>query len=104
MKKKGFRFYWEEDHRKEGPEINIDLPGFSRDEISVSIDKGFINISAEKKLSKKERGRGFYREESFQQSFKRSMSLPDGISPEDMEVKVEDGAVKIKKKKKKLVN
>ena len=102
MKKKGFHFYWEEGNKK-SPEISIDLPDFSKDEISVSIENGFINVAAEKKVSRKEKGKNFYREEAFQKSFKRSMSLPDGISPEDMEVKVKDGSVKIKKKKRKAV-
>jgi len=101
MKKKGFHFYWEEGNKK-SPEISIDLPDFSKDEISVSIENGFINVAAEKKVSRKEKGKGFYREEAFQCSFRRSMLLPDNVNPDDLEIKVEDGSVKIRKKKKAL--
>ncbi|MBI2578374.1 MAG: Hsp20/alpha crystallin family protein [Candidatus Aenigmarchaeota archaeon] len=97
MAKKPFRFYWEE----KPEEINIAAPGFSRDEIKVSIDKGFINISAEKKGRKVEKRKGFYKEEAFQKEFRRSMSLPENVKADELEVKVEDGSVKIKRKKRK---
>lgn len=97
--KKPFRFYWEE----KSAEINVAVPGFTKDEIKISIEKGFISISAEKRESKKEKKKGFYREEAFQRSFQRSMSLPEGVKADDIEMKIEDGSVKIRKKKKKLV-
>lgn len=97
--KKQFRFYWEE----KPAEINVAMPGFTKDEIKISIEKGFINISAEKKGKKVEKKKGFYREEAFQKSFSRSMSLPEGVKADDFEIKIENGSVKIRKKKKKLV-
>ena len=95
---KDFRFYLEEN--KNG--ISIEMPGFSKDEISVFIDKGFLNVAAEKKHRKTEKGKNFYREEAFQSSFRRSISLPEGMGKDDIEIKVEDGSVKIRKKKKVL--
>lgn len=99
-RKKEFRFYWEEQHRQKAPEINIEFPGFSKDEIRVSVENNFLNISAEKKKRTVEKEKGFYREEAFQRAFRRSMSLPEGVSPGELEINVEDGAVRIRKKKK----
>lgn len=100
MKKKDFRFYWEEKPRDE---INIEMPGFSTDEIRVSIEGGFLKVSAEKKGGKTEKGRNFFRQEAFQKSFMRSVSLPEGVKPDELDIKLEDGAVKVRKKKRKVV-
>ena len=101
MKKKSnsFRFYWEEDRKKENePEINIEIPGFNKDEIRVSVDNNFLNIWAEKKQKKTEKGKDFFRQEMMQSSFRRSMSLPEGTDPSNFDIKVDDGAVRIRKK------
>ena len=36
----------------DGYEIDIDLPGFKKDEINVELDDGYLTISAEKSLDK----------------------------------------------------
>lgn len=87
-------FSWQETAR----EIKIGLPGFGRDEIKVLVEKGFVRVSAEKKGRSVERRKGFYKEEAFRKSFSRSMSLPDGMRPEDLDVRIEDGSVSIRKK------
>ena len=38
----------------DGYEIDIDLPGFKKDEINVELDDGYLTISAEKSLDKDE--------------------------------------------------
>ncbi len=98
-KSKNFSFYWEENHKQgKSSEINIELPGFDKNEINVSVENGFINISAEKKSQKHEKGKNFYREESFQQALRRSISLPEGVNPKDLEIKIENGSVNISRK------
>lgn len=87
--------------KRSGSSISIGLPGFSRDEIHVAVEKNSISVAAEKKQRKVERRKGFYREVAFRRAFKRSMLLPEGVSPDKLEIKVEDGVVKIKRKKKK---
>ena len=103
VKDKNFRFYWEESREKDEPRIKIELPGFAKDEIKVSIDKGYVNILAEKKKQKIERGKDFYREETFQQSSSRLVSIPEGLNPEDLGIKIQDSSVEIKRKKKKRI-
>ena len=98
-KNKDFSFYWEENHKQDKtPEINIELPGFNKNEINVSIEKGFINISAEKKSQEQEKGENFYREEFFQQALRRSISLPEGANHKGLEIKIGNGFVNIRRK------
>ena len=39
----------------EGYEVDIDLPGFKKDEISAQLDNGYLTISASKGLDKEEK-------------------------------------------------
>ena len=42
--------------KKDGYELEIDLPGFTKDEINASIEDGYLTISAAKGLDKDEKG------------------------------------------------
>lgn len=103
---KRFKFYWEEPFEKKGKAdamINIEVPGFKKDEIKVELRNSMLTVSAQKKSHKKEKGKGFYREENFAQSFQRTMTLPDRIAPDDYEMNIKDGKIAVKKKGKKKV-
>ena len=82
--------------------MRLDIPGFDKDEIKVQLTKNSISISASKKSHVKESGKGFYREEASASSFSKSMVLPKEIEPKDYEIEIKDGAIVLKKKKKKL--
>lgn len=108
---KKLRFYWEEPVGKEGQpesagtertqeEMRIDIPGFRKGEIRASLSGNMITVSASRKSRQVQKVRGFYSQESFTNSFSKSMTLPGGISPKDFEVIVKDGAVLLKRKKK----
>jgi len=93
------KFYWEEDTKDS---MVLDMPGFDKDEIKVQLTKNSIIISASKKSHVKESGKDFYREEASASSFSKSMTLPKEIDPKDYEIGIKDGAVVLKKRKKKL--
>ncbi len=102
-KDKNFRFYWEGRHDKKEPDIRIEVPGFKKDEITVTIQNNMLSVSGRKKSHKVEKGRGFYRESASSSSFQKSVTLPLDLTPGNFEPVVRDGAVEIKKKKKKIV-
>ena len=41
-------------------ELDVDLPGFKKDEIQVELDNGYLTISAEKGLDKEDEKKGRY--------------------------------------------
>ena len=41
-------------------ELDVDLPGFKKDEIQVELEDGYLTISAEKGLDKEEEKKGKY--------------------------------------------
>ena len=70
----------------EGYELDVDLPGFKKDEINVQLDNGYLTISASKGLDKDqkdEKGR-YIRQERYAGAMQRSFYVGDAVSQEDI--------------------
>ena len=82
---------------KDGYKMEVDLPGFKKDEITVELDDGYLTISAAKGLDQdekeKESGR-YIRRERYAGACSRSFYVGD-IQPEQISAKYEDGILKI---------
>ena len=77
-------------------EVDIDLPGFKKDEISVDLKDGYLTISASKGLDKDESDKKgkYIRQERYAGACSRSFYLGD-VKPEDVSAKYEDGILKL---------
>src|SRR6056297_1750843 len=71
--------------------ITAELPGMSKDDISISLENGRLSISGERNFSNEEQGRTFHRVETQYGSFNRSFQLPDNISEESIKATYENG-------------
>ncbi len=81
-----------------GYELEIDLPGFSKDEIKASLENGYLTISAEKGLDKeeKEKDTGHYiRKERYAGACSRSFYVGDEITQEDIKGEFKHGILKM---------
>ena len=75
-----------------GYEVDIDLPGFKKDEINVELNNGYLSISAAKGLDKEEKKEGKYiRKERYAGSMSRSFYVGDHVTVEDIHPKYENG-------------
>lgn len=72
-------------------EIEIAAPGFSKKDFEVTIDNGYLNISAEKSDSKKEKENDYTMQEFSYNSFSRTLPLPENIKEEDIKASYHDG-------------
>ena len=81
----------------EGYELDIDLPGFKKDEINVQLDNGYLTISASKGLDKdKESKKGKYiRRERYAGAMQRSFYVGDGITEEDIKARFKNGILRL---------
>ena len=78
-------------------ELDIDLPGFKKDEVTVDLQDGYLTISAAKALDKDEsdqKGK-FLRQERYAGSMSRSLYVGDDVESTDICAKYEDGILKI---------
>lgn len=79
-----------------GYELDVDLPGFRKDEVKVDVSDGYLTISAAKELDKDEKKHGKYiRRERYAGQCTRSFYVGDGVEPNDVSAKFEDGILKI---------
>ena len=79
-------------------ELDIDLPGFKKDEITAELKDGYLTISAAKGLDQdeqeKETGR-YIRRERYAGACERSFYVGEGISQEDIKAEFKHGILKL---------
>ena len=77
-------------------EVDIDLPGFKKDEIDVDLKDGYLTISASKGLDKdQEDQKGRYiRQERYAGALSRSFYVGD-VEPDQVSAKYEGGVLRI---------
>jgi len=81
--------------------VEVDLPGFSKEDISLSLNNGYLNIHAktEKKDDKEDEGKFLHRER-FYGECSRSFFVGDEIEEKDIEAEFKNGILKINVPKK----
>lgn len=79
-------------------ELDIDLPGFKKENISLKLDDGYLTIGAVKSLEK-ESGNGkdgkYIRRERYEGQCSRSFFVGRGVQARDVSAKFEDGILKV---------
>lgn len=83
-------------------ELDVDLPGFKKDEISAELKDGYLIISAAKGLDKdqKDKEGRMIRQERYAGSCSRSFYVGEGVTEQDIKGKFEDGILKLSVPKK----
>lgn len=81
-----------------GYELDVDLPGFKKDEVHAALENGYLTISAEKGLDKdekeKESGR-YIRKERYAGACSRSFYVGEDITEEDIKAEFKHGLLKL---------
>jgi HSP20 family protein len=73
--------------------VTAELPGFSRDEIDVSLEAGVLTVSAERKVEPTERTKHLS-ERRFTR-VQRSFALPQSVDEESVDAKLSGGVLEI---------
>lgn len=78
-------------------EVDVDLPGFKKEDISIQLQNGYLSISAGKQLSKEEKDKKgtFIRQERYEGTCSRSFYVGDDVKKEDIAAKLEDGILRL---------
>ena len=78
----------------EGYEVDVELPGFKKDEIQLELNNGYLTITAEKGLDKENKKGRMLRQERYAGSMSRSFYVGD-VEPDQVTAKYEDGILKL---------
>lgn len=78
-------------------ELEMDLPGFKKDQINVKLEDGYMTISASKghDTEKKDRHGKIIRQERYSGAMQRSFYVGDQVKVEDVKAKFEDGVLRL---------
>ena len=78
-------------------EVDVDLPGFKKDEIDIRLDKGTLTIAAAKGLDKEEDDKNgkFLRHERYTGAMSRSFYIGEGFTVKDIKAKYENGILSL---------
>ena len=86
----------------DGYEMEIDLPGFKKEDVTVELDQGYLTISASRGIDKNEaeseeqlKKGNYIRRERYSGSCQRSFYVGDTVTNEDIKASFEHGILKL---------
>ena len=88
--------------KEDGYEIDMDLPGFKKDQVELTLENGYLTVTANKGFDKDEKdtkGR-MIRQERYAGSMQRSFYVGDNMTEEDVKARFEDGVLHLNLPKK----
>ena len=74
-------------------DIEVDLPGFHKDQINISLENGYLTVSAHKSIDENDTTSSgtLIRQEKTYGTLSRSFYVGEGINQEDIHAKYENG-------------
>ena len=78
-------------------ELDVDLPGFKKDEIDLDLQDGYLTIRAAKGLDKDEQDKKgkYIRQERYAGALSRSFYVGEAVEPDQVTAKFEDGILRL---------
>ena len=82
---------------EDGYELDIDLPGFKKDEVTAQLDNGYLTIQASKGLDKEQKDKKgkYIRKERYAGALSRTFYLGEEIREEEIKAKFENGILSV---------
>jgi HSP20 family protein len=84
---------WEKDNELV---LSFDLPGIPEDKITVELDDNVLTVSGERERTQEHSSDRFYRFERRYGTFSRSVTLPAGVTENDIAANCKDGVLEVR--------
>ena len=75
--------------------LSIDLPGVRREDLKITLEKGLLTISGERKKASLPEGAAWIRSEAWDGRFVRSLQLPRHVKAEAVSAELKDGVLRL---------
>lgn len=72
-------------------ELSIDMPGYDKSDINISLNNGYVTVSAERKEKEEDNENFLRRERSY--SCRRSFYVGDNVTENDVKAKYDNGTL-----------
>ena len=82
---------------KDGYELEIDLPGFKKDEVTAELKDGYLTVTAQQNTNKDEKDKegNYIRKERYSGSCQRSFYVGEGVKQEDLKAAFNNGILTV---------
>ena len=76
--------------------VRAELPGVKPDDVDITLSRGVLTISGQRKVEQEQQGQGYYVRERRYGTFRRSLMLPEGIDESKIDARYEDGVLEVR--------
>ena len=76
--------------------LKADLPGLSEDDVHIDVEDDVLTVSGERKAEHEDKREGYVRVERSYGSFRRSLTLPEGIDADAVQATFENGVLEVR--------
>lgn len=76
-------------------ELQIDLPGMNKEDVSIDYSDGVITVSGERRDEREDERKGYYLSERTYGSYQRSFRVPESVDHENIAAKFADGVLTV---------
>jgi len=80
--------------------IKTELPGFSKEDVDIEVNKDLLTLKAEKKSEEEEKSQNYLHRERYYTSCQRAVNFPQEVDPSKVEGTMENGVLVVKVPKK----
>lgn len=75
--------------------VRADLPGMTKDKVTVEVLDGELILKGERKEEKEQKEKGYYKSERSYGAFYRAVPLPEGVKADEAKATFKDGVLEI---------
>ncbi|MFC7203033.1 Hsp20/alpha crystallin family protein [Haloferax namakaokahaiae] len=75
--------------------VAVDLPGFEREDVEVSVTDHMLRISANREQEIEDKDTQYIRHERQHRTEERSLALPDAVDPENVTARMKNGVLTV---------
>ena len=76
--------------------VRAELPGVKPEDVDITLSRGVLTISGQRKAEAERQGQGYYVRERRYGSFRRSLVLPEGIDESKINARYENGVLEVR--------
>ena len=76
--------------------LKADLPGLTEADVNVEVEDNVLTLSGERNAEHEDKREGYVRVERAFGSFRRSLTLPEGIDPEAVQASFDKGVLEVR--------
>ncbi len=76
--------------------VSAELPGMTKEDVSIEVGDGALEITAKKDQEREEKGEGYLRRERGTMYFHRRLTLPEDVDAQTIEAKLAEGVLEVR--------